>query len=237
MSINGTYIEEAKFLKEGAAGNNSTCILVNTLIYLLDTFREQLIQTLGKTTKVLEGLGNDQITRVRTKLTRGLDATGTLRPRGQTNLSIIIQYDNHPTAQISPAIHGLIRHTARDGPIANHGDTVILAFVQNGLCHAHTLSGTDTRGRMPGTERIIFTLLSFTKPTHATQLPQRRKTIPPSRQHFMSITLMCHIPNNIILGHIKHIMQRDSKLRNTQTGTKMSTRFGYGFDDLPSEFV
>ena len=48
---------------------------------------------------------------------------------------------------------------------------------------------------------------------------------------------MGDIPNDIILRHVKNVMQRDRQFNHTQRRTKVTPRSGNSLDDLPSQFV
>ena len=45
--------------------------------------------------------------------------------RGAAHLSVLIQDDNHARVQVGGTVHGLPRHTSRNGTIADDSDAVI----------------------------------------------------------------------------------------------------------------
>ncbi len=48
---------------------------------------------------------------------------------------------------------------------------------------------------------------------------------------------MSHVPDDIILRHVKHVMQCDGQFNNTERGGKVSSRFGDRLDEFPTKFV
>ena len=55
----------------------------------------------------------------------------------------------------------------------------------------------------------------MSKATQTTPLPEGGKVFLPTRQDFMYIRLMPHVPHDLVLGQIKDIMKRHSKLHDT----------------------
>ena len=61
------------------------------------------------------------------------------------------------------------------------------------------------------------------------------KPLIPAGQKLMSITLMPHIPDNLILGRIKNPVQGDSQLHYPQIGSQMSTVLVHrAYDKFPN---
>mmetsp|Transcript_26879 Transcript_26879/g.41147 ORF Transcript_26879/g.41147 Transcript_26879/m.41147 type:complete len:234 (-) Transcript_26879:873-1574(-) len=54
MSVDGSNIVKSKLLKKGSSTDNSTSILIKTLIYILDILGKETVETLGETTEILE---------------------------------------------------------------------------------------------------------------------------------------------------------------------------------------
>ena len=53
----------------------------------------------------------------------------------------------------------------------------------------------------------------------------------------MCISLMSHIPDQLILWKIKHIMQSKSQLHHTQIGCQMATCLTYTLDQKAPDFL
>jgi len=54
---------------------------------------------------------------------------------------------------------------------------------------------------------VVFTFASFWKTAKTIILPVGNKIIPAARENFMSVGLVTHIPNQLIVGRIKNIME------------------------------
>mmetsp|Transcript_24726 Transcript_24726/g.52431 ORF Transcript_24726/g.52431 Transcript_24726/m.52431 type:complete len:542 (+) Transcript_24726:145-1770(+) len=131
VSIDGTDVEESQFLEDGAASDKTTSIFIKALVHVLDVFGEETIETLGKVTEVLEGLGHQEVGRVGAQLRRGFNTSSSLCSGGEGHLTVIVENDNHATGKIPSVIHGLVSHTTSDGTIADDSNTVILTLVQH----------------------------------------------------------------------------------------------------------
>mmetsp|Transcript_13490 Transcript_13490/g.21017 ORF Transcript_13490/g.21017 Transcript_13490/m.21017 type:complete len:286 (+) Transcript_13490:2606-3463(+) len=237
MSINWANVEESQLLKECSTSDYSTSILVNTLVDILHVLGKQTVETLGKITEILEGLGYQQVGSIGTQLTCWFDTSCTLCSSRKTDLTIIIQNHNHTRAQVSRIVHGLVGHTTGDGSVTNHCNTIILSFVEGGLGHRHALRGTDGCGGVSSTEGIIFGFLTFAKSRHTIELTQRRESITTASEHFVGVALMSNVPDDVILGHIEDVVESSCKFNNTERGGEVTTSFRDSLDDLPTELV
>ena len=53
----------------------------------------------------------------------------------------------------------------------------------------------------------------------------------------MSIGLMSNIPNQLIVGCVEHIMQRNGQFDHTEACTKVPPVDGYDIDDILTQFI
>ena len=74
---------------------------------------------------------------------------------------------------------------------------------------------------MPRIEDIAFAFFSFRKTAKPMKLAQRRKTVLSPGENFMSVRLMTHIPDNLILRQIQTKMQRHGQFHGPQIGAQM----------------
>ena len=237
MSIDGSDVVESQLLEEGTTTDEAAGILIDALVDLLHILGKEAVEALGKVAEVLEGLGHEQVGRVGTELRGGDDTTGTLRSRGETDLSVVIEDDDHAVLEITGTVHGLEGHTTRDGTIADDGNVVVLALVEHGLTDRHALSGGDTGGGMAGTEGIVFGFLALAETGNATELTELFESVASPGQHLVRVALMTDVPDDVVVGHVKDVVQGDGQLDDAEGRTEMAAGFGNGLDDLPPELV
>ena len=65
---------------------------------------------------------------------------------------------------------------------------------------------------MRSTERVIFALGAFGETGQAIFLTKRQHTVAPSSQNFVRITLVTHIPDQLVMGGLKHSVDRGRQL-------------------------
>ena len=66
-------------------------------------------------------------------------------------------------------------------------------------------------------ERIVQTLPHLRETAQAAQLAVRAETVPPTRNDFVRIGLMPHVPYQFVIRRIQHIVQRHSQFDHAQT--------------------
>mmetsp|Transcript_3378 Transcript_3378/g.6828 ORF Transcript_3378/g.6828 Transcript_3378/m.6828 type:complete len:166 (+) Transcript_3378:851-1348(+) len=90
---------------------------------------------------------------------------------------------------------------------------------------------------MAGPEGIVLALFSFAKSGNSAELSQSGESVPSSRQHFVRVALVGHVPDDVVLGHVEDVVQGHGELDDAEGGGEVPARFGDGLDELPSEFV
>jgi hypothetical protein len=58
-----------------------------------------------------------------------------------------------------------------------------------------------------------------------------------SRQYFVRIGLVAHIPNQTVFGRVEHIVKRDGQFHGAQVGAEMPTRLRHRLDQTFAQFV
>lgn len=54
----------------------------------------------------------------------------------------------------------------------------------------------------------------------------------PPRQHLVDVRLVPHIPNELVLWRVEHIVQRQAELHHAQAGAQVPARLGHGVDQV-----
>ena len=81
---------------------------------------------------------------------------------------------------------------------------------------------------MRGPKGIKHRLRAFGEPAQTIFHPQGTNTIPTPCQDLMRITLMADVPDQLVLGRVKHRMQRDGQLNNAKPCAQMPTCLRHG---------
>lgn len=90
---------------------------------------------------------------------------------------------------------------------------------------------------MPHAESIVLTFRPFRETAQTFVLPVCVKNLSPSGQNFVAVSLVPHIPYELIVRRVEDVMQCDGELYYTETGTEM-TPFGgdYIYNEV-SQFI
>ena len=90
---------------------------------------------------------------------------------------------------------------------------------------------------MAGAKTVVFTFRPFGKPAEPSVLAQGGKPVQPSGEQLVDIGLVPHIPDNLVPGHGKHLMQGDGQFHHSQVGGQMSPVPAGHFQDLLPDFL
>ena len=116
-------------------------------------------------------------------------------------------------------------HSRSHGTIANNRYyiSIFFFFVFGSYSHAH--SGADGCRAVAHTKGIVLTLTSFWKPADAFVFAVGVKNLFSTCKNFVTISLMAHVPNQLIVRRIVNVMQGNGHLYHPQTCTKMPPFF------------
>src|SRR5690606_14417621 len=103
-------------------------------------------------------------------------------------------------------IQDLKSYPACQSTIANHGNVLPIAFslVRGG--HSHSQSRRYRRRRVADTKSVINTLFALGKARNSAHQTIGMKHLPTTGQNLVSVSLMTHIKNQLIVRRIEHVM-------------------------------
>ena len=90
---------------------------------------------------------------------------------------------------------------------------------------------------MRGAERVVLALGTLSESGEAAALAQRADAVAPAGEDLVRIGLMADVPNQPVARRIKHVVQRDGELDNTQPGAQMAARYRDSADGLLAQFI
>ena len=82
---------------------------------------------------------------------------------------------------------------------------------------------------MPHAEIVVFAFAAFREAGQPAKLANGVHPVFASRQDFVRITLMPHVPNQVVLRCFKHIMQRNRQFHHAQVAGKVPARLAHAF--------
>ena len=87
------------------------------------------------------------------------------------------------------------------------------------------------------TKRIVNAFTALGKTGKAACLAQCQHFVAAACENFMGVSLMAHIPDNLIGRRIKDVVQGNCELNDTKTRTQVTARNRHRVDDLRTQFI
>jgi hypothetical protein len=88
-----------------------------------------------------------------------------------------------------------------------------------------------------GAERVVLALGALGEAGEAAALAQRANAVTPAGEDLVRIGLVADVPDQPVARRLKHVVQRDGELDNTQPGAQMAARYRDGADGLLAQFI
>mmetsp|Transcript_1304 Transcript_1304/g.2257 ORF Transcript_1304/g.2257 Transcript_1304/m.2257 type:complete len:713 (-) Transcript_1304:371-2509(-) len=237
VPVDGAHVREAQLLKERAPRDDAAGVLVDPLVHLLQVAGQQLVDLLERAAEVLEGLRDQQPRGVRGQRGDGRRAARRGRARGQRHLPVVVEHHHQPLLQEAGAVHGLVGHAARDGPVADDGDAVVLPLVLQVLGHRVPQRRRDAGGGVARTKGVVLGLGHLAEAAQAVALPQPLEPLPAAREHLVRVALVGHVPDDLVLGRVEHVVQRHRQLHHAQRAGQVAPRLRDRLDHLPPQLI
>ena len=86
-------------------------------------------------------------------------------------------------------------------------------------------------------EGVVFALCALGKAGKSAALTEGVHLITATSQDFMRIALMSDIPDQLVIGRIKHGVNGHGQLDYAKPCAQVTAGFGNGFDNLAAEFI
>ena len=134
---------------------------------------------------------------------------------------VVVEHDDQARVHRAGVVHRLVGHARRHRAVADHRDDVVrLAFEI--ARHRHAERGGDRRRRMRGAEGVVFALGALGETGKSAADAQRANAVAAAGQNLVRIGLMADVPDQFVFRRVEHVMQRDGKLDDAETGAEMS---------------
>jgi hypothetical protein len=90
---------------------------------------------------------------------------------------------------------------------------------------------------MRGTKGVVFTFIPARKTRQAAQLAQAGHALAPTREDFVRVSLMTHVPDQTVMGGIENVMQGNGQLDCAKVRAQVSAGFGDTFQHKRAQLV
>ncbi len=90
---------------------------------------------------------------------------------------------------------------------------------------------------MRGAERVVFALGALGEAGQAAALAQRADAVAPAGEDLVRIGLVADVPDQLVVGRVEDVVQRDREFDDAEAGAEMAAGLGDGVDRLGAQFV
>ena len=90
---------------------------------------------------------------------------------------------------------------------------------------------------MPGVKGVVAALTALGEAAETAVLPQGVKPVLAPGEQLVGVGLMPHIPDDLVPGAVKDIVEGDGQIHHSQAGGQVASGFGHGGDDLLPDFL
>ena len=153
---------------------------------------------------------------------------------------VVVQDDGHVLLREPRVVDGFVSHTARHGAVTDHCHHTVLVLKMV-ACHSKT-QGCRNRGRrVPGAVAVVLAFVPLQKSGNATLLAKRFEAVKTPRQKLMHIGLVSHVPHNLVVRSVEHVMQGKRQFHHTQARSQVTAMLSHltnnGLADLRRQVV
>ena len=90
---------------------------------------------------------------------------------------------------------------------------------------------------MRGAERIVFAFAALGEARKPATLPQRTDTVTTARDDLVRIGLVAHVPHQLVLRRVEHIMDRHGQFDHAEARAEVPASGAHGRNHLGPQFV
>ena len=143
---------------------------------------------------------------------------------------VIVQDDGHVLLGDARIVQGLVSHTACHGAITDDRHHIVLA-VEMVTGHGKAEGRRNGGGGMPRAKAVILAFAAFQESRNAALLAERIEPVVAARQKLVHIGLVAHIPDNLVFGSVKHVMEGNGQFHHPETGRQVPAMLSHLAND------
>ena len=156
--------------------------------------------------------------------------------RGDGHVVVVQHHHQLALGGLGGVVHRLIGHAGGHRSVADDGhDAVLFALL---VARGGEAQGGADRGRGVGrAERVVFAFAAFGKAGQAAALPQSANPVAPSGQDFVRVALVPHVPDQLILRRVEHIMDGGGQFHHAQPAAQMAAGYAHRANHFGAQFI
>ena len=118
-------------------------------------------------------------------------------------------------------VHRLVGHAGRDRAVADDADDVVV--VAGEIARDRHAEAGGNRGRgMRRAEAVVFALRALGEAGEAAACAQGADAVAAAGQDLVRIGLVADVPDQLVIGRVEDVMQRDRQLDDAEAGAEMA---------------
>ncbi len=155
--------------------------------------------------------------------------------RGDRHVVVVEDHDQ-AVARLGRVVHRLVGHPGAHRAVADHGNPAAGAVLEL-VGHGKAERRRDRGRGMRRAEGVVFALGALGEARQPSALTQGADAVAPAGNDLVRIALVPHVPHQLVLGRVEHIVDGDGQFDHAQPRTKVPARGADRVDHLGAEFV
>ena len=142
---------------------------------------------------------------------------------------VVVEHNDQPPGLLGDVVQRLEGDSIGEGGIAGHGNHVLLAAGQIAR-HGHAQRRGESRSGVPRAEAVVFALGAQHEAVQAARLADRLQAIQPPGEHFVDVSLVADVEEQLVFGGIEDGVQSQCQFDDAEIGTQMAAGLGERLD-------
>ena len=133
-------------------------------------------------------------------------------------------------------VHRLVGHAGAHRAVADDGDDVVVVAAEVAR-HRQAQRRRDRGGGVRGAERIVVALGALGEAGQAAALAQGADAVAAAGEDLVRIGLVADVPDQLVVGRVEHVVERDRQLDHAEAGAEMAAGDGNDADRFLAQLV
>ena len=143
--------------------------------------------------------------------------------------AVVVEYHQHVGTRLACVVEGFESHAACHRAVADNSYVVAAVVALQMRRHRHSQRRRNGGGGMSRAEGVELALLHFRETADAAVGAYGVELAFAACEYLVRIGLMAHVPHQLVVGSVEHIMQSHSKFHHPESRSQMP---GMGGEDL-----
>ena len=134
--------------------------------------------------------------------------------------AVVVQDHEQVGVRGSGVVESLESQSSGQRAVADHGDHLALLAPQSRR-GGHAQRGGDRSRGVSRAERVVLAFAHARETAQPVQLAIRQEPVAPTRDDLVGISLMAHVPDQLVVRRVEDVVQRGGQLDDSQTRPQM----------------